>query len=97
MGLMLEAAKRNVWTAVLWFLVLAALGMAVGLLVKWEPMISGSGIPQVSGEMKGYLDQNCIKVIAGKLAGGVLCILGGLSLGREGPSVQLGAMTGKAF
>lgn len=27
---------------------------------------------------------------------GTLCIVGGLSLGREGPSIQLGAMVGKA-
>lgn len=32
-----------------------------------------------------------------KFVGGVLCIFGGLSLGREGPSVQLGAMAGKGI
>lgn len=30
-------------------LILAALAWIVGKLVKWEPMISGSGIPQVEG------------------------------------------------
>ena len=28
---------------------------------------------------------------------GTLCIIGGLSLGREGPSIQLGAMSGKGI
>ena len=58
-------------------------------------MSSGSGIPQVQGEMKGYLNQNWLKVILAKIIGGTLCIIGGLSLGREGPSVQLGAIDWK--
>ena len=32
-----------------------------------------------------------------KFAGGFLCMLGGLSLGREGPSIQLGAMAGQGI
>lgn len=80
---------------ILWMLFLTVLAIIVGKLVKWEPMISGSGIPQVSGEMKGYLSQNPVKVIIAKIIGGTLSIVGGLSLGREGPSIQLGAMAGK--
>lgn len=34
---------------------------------------------------------------AAKFAGGFLCMLGGLSLGREGPSIQLGAMAGQGI
>ena len=30
---------------------------------KWEPMISGSGIPQVEGEILGKLNQNWLKVL----------------------------------
>ena len=36
-----------------WFLVLAIFAVIVGRLVKWVPMISGSGIPQVEGEILG--------------------------------------------
>lgn len=78
-----------------WFLVLVLLAWIVGKLVSAEPMISGSGIPQLEGEMVGKLDQNWWKVIGGKFLGGFLCLLGGLALGREGPSIQLGAMAGK--
>ena len=60
-------------------------------------MASGSGIPQVQGELKGYLNQNWHRVLCSKIIGGTLCILGGLSLGREGPSVQLGAMAAKGI
>ena len=80
-----------------WFLILAALAWIVGKLVKWEPMISGSGIPQVEGEIAGRLSQNWKRVLPAKFAGGFLCMLGGLSLGREGPSIQLGAMAGQGI
>ena len=80
-----------------WFLVLFVLALIVGRLVKWEPMISGSGIPQIEGEIMGKLSENWKKVLPAKFLGGFLCILGGLSLGREGPSIQLGAMTGQGI
>ena len=74
------------------------MGLIVELLMSWEGMASGSGIPQVQGEMKGYLNQNLVSLfLCSKIIGGTLCILGGLSLGREGPSVQLGAMTAKGI
>lgn len=80
-----------------WFLVLVFLAVIVGKLVKWEPMISGSGIPQVEGEIMGKLRQNWKRVLPAKFAGGFLCLLGGLSLGREGPSIQLGAVSGQGI
>ena len=60
-------------------------------------MISGSGIPQLEGEMVGKLEQKWWKVLPAKFVGGFLCLLGGLALGREGPSIQLGAMVGKGI
>ena len=80
----------------LWFFVLFAMACIVGKLVKYEPMISGSGIPQVEGEMMGKLDQVWWKVLPAKFLGGFLSLFSGLSLGREGPSIQIGAMAGKA-
>ena len=66
-------------------------------LVSWEPLISGSGIPQLEGEMAGKLEQKWYRVLPAKFLGGFLCLLGGLALGREGPSIQLGAMAGKGI
>lgn len=93
----LSHIKGNPLRCAVWFLVLAGLAWIVGRLVKWEPMISGSGIPQVEGEVSGRLSQNWKRVLPAKFAGGFLCMLGGLSLGREGPSIQLGAMAGQGI
>jgi H+/Cl- antiporter ClcA len=82
---------------ILWFVVLFFLALIVGKILKWEPMATGSGIPQIIGEMKGYFDPAWWRVMIAKFLGGVLCIFGGLSLGREGPSLQIGAMSGKAL
>nr|WP_288452853.1 ClC family H(+)/Cl(-) exchange transporter [uncultured Anaerostipes sp.] len=91
----IDFTKGNGLLMTVWFLLLILMGILVGRLVAWEGMSSGSGIPQVQGEMKGYLNQNWLRILISKIIGGTLCILGGLSLGREGPSVQLGAMAAK--
>lgn len=74
-----------------WMLVLVILGILVGKMVKKNDMISGSGIPQVKGIMMGYIKDTWFGTLCLKFIGGAAAILGGLSLGREGPSVQLGA------
>ncbi len=78
-----------------WFGILAVMGIITAELIKWDPNSSGSGIPQVMGEVKGYFDVCWWKTLIAKFISGSLTALGGLSLGREGPSVQLGAMAAK--
>ncbi|HEL2146129.1 TPA: ClC family H(+)/Cl(-) exchange transporter [Streptococcus suis] len=76
------------------YLVIALL---VGKLIKDEPNAKGSGIPQVEAELKGIMDLNWWLVLWRKFIGGVLSIASGLMLGREGPSIQLGAVTAKGI
>lgn len=79
------------------FLVLIVLGYLVALQVKKEPMISGSGIPQVEGILTRRLKTNWFKVLINKFIGGLICLGAGFSVGREGPSVQMGACVGEGI
>lgn len=93
----LHASSQQPLFAVLGIFAIIFVAMTLFMMVKKIPLISGSGIPQVKGELKGQMDASWWKVLIGKFVGGVLAIGAGLSLGREGPSVQLGAMVGKGF
>lgn len=77
--------------------VLVVVAIAVAALINLEPEIGGSGIPQVEGELKGHVDMKWYRVLPAKFVGCALAIGSGLALGREGPSIQLGAMVGKGF
>jgi chloride channel protein, CIC family len=52
---------------------------------------AGSGIPHVEAVIEGKLPAAPILLFPIKFIGGLLAIGGGLALGREGPSVQIGA------
>ena len=81
--------------ALLCALILIVIALVVAWLLGREPDIAGSGIPQVEAELRGQKDMCWWRVIAAKMTGCALAIGGGLALGREGPSIQLGSMVGK--
>jgi CIC family chloride channel protein len=61
------------------------------LLAKIFPDVRGSGVPQTEAayQLAGGIIPNRVPI--GKFLTGVLCIGSGHSMGREGPSVQIGA------
>jgi CIC family chloride channel protein len=67
------------------------------LLAKYFPEARGSGLPQV--EAAYHLENGVIpgRVIFGKFFTGALCVGSGHSMGREGPSVQIGAGIASLF
>lgn len=83
--------KQPVWI-IPWVVVSIFLAIIVGRLVKSDGNIKGSGIPQVEGQLQGVIDVHWFSVLWKKFLGGVLSISAGLFLGREGPSIQLGAV-----
>ncbi|WEV67366.1 ClC family H(+)/Cl(-) exchange transporter [Bifidobacterium sp. ESL0769] len=83
--------RSNPWLLAPWALAAVAVGFFVAWLVKLEPMASGSGIPQVEGVVRLGLKMRAGIVLIVRFAGGLLCGMFGLSLGREGPSIQIGA------
>lgn len=83
------------WLIPIYFCILIISGYLVGRIIKNDWMISGSGIPQVEGVLLRKFNMNWLKVIVGKFVAGVMCIGAGLSLGREGPSIQMGAAAGQ--
>jgi len=79
-------------TGVRLFLVPILVSLLTGILLAHVfPDVRGSGVPQT--EAAYHLRDGLIpgRVPLGKFLTGVLCIASGHSMGREGPSVQIGA------
>jgi CIC family chloride channel protein len=69
-----------------------AVALAAWLVRHFSPHASGSGIPHVEAALRGELPPAPAGLIPVKFLGGLLAIGSGLALGREGPSVQMGAV-----
>ena len=65
------------------------IGLITYLILKKDPDTKGSGIPVMMGQMDGEFDVKSEKTIINKFITSVLTIGSGLTVGREGPSVQL--------
>ena len=72
------------------FIVLTLVGLANGwLLSHFAPEAAGSGIPQLKTAYRKNRGQISFRIVWVKFIAATLSVGGGLSLGREGPSVQL--------
>jgi chloride channel protein, CIC family len=74
-----------------------AIWAGVALVRRFAPETSGSGIPLVEAALHRDRDIRWPRVLGIKFTGGVLAIGGGLTLGREGPTVLMGAALGRAL
>ncbi len=87
----LSLSKERPLYILIFLLLFIALGCISSYCVHKEPNISGSGIPQVSGKLQHKLKYSWLSALVYKYIGGLAAIGSGLTLGREGPSVQIGA------
>jgi chloride channel protein, CIC family len=82
--------------AALGFALVVVGGAAAALVAAWlvrrfAPLASGSGIPHVEAVLRKEVPPAPYILLPVKFVGGVLAIGSGMALGREGPSVQMGA------
>lgn len=83
------------WIGWIFPMVLGAVGVALArALVRPQPLASGSGVQHVEAIMRGEAEPASIWVVPIKFVGGLLAIGSGLALGREGPTIQMGATIG---
>ena len=69
-------------------------GIAVRLVSQVAPEAAGSGIPHLKAVVYRLRSMRWSRILPVKFVGGVLAIGGGLALGREGPTVQMGGAVG---
>ncbi len=69
-------------------------GIGLWLVRRFAPEAAGSGIPHLKSVLHGETEMRWKRLLPLKFLAGVISIGGGLALGREGPTVQMGGAAG---
>lgn len=83
-------------------LIISSITTLIFVLFTWfmvrrvAPETSGSGVQEIEGALMHKRPVHWMRVLPVKFIGGVLAIAGGMVLGREGPTIQMGGNLGEA-
>lgn len=93
-------AWAQAWPWMGWVVPVAVGAVGAGLarwMVRREPLAAGSGVQHVEAITRGQAEPISLLAVPIKFFGGLLSIGTGLALGREGPTIQMGATIGAAL
>lgn len=79
------------------FALLFVTGLLIHFFIKKEPFIAGNAIPSVNSDLEAPLKGKWKSILPYKFFGAVLTLGSGVTMGLEGPSVQMGAFAGQAI
>ncbi len=91
-----EAGKFGV-ASWIWPFLFAVIGVVVSLLLvkKYAPEAGGSGVQEIEGALDEIRPMRWQRVLPIKFIASLFSLGSGLLLGREGPTIQIGANLGK--
>ncbi len=87
--------NTSLWYLASWIFAMFVMAALIDKLVSFAPLAGGSGIPQIMANIRGISVGSWWRTILAKITSCIMGVAAGLSLGREGPSIQLGGMVGQ--
>lgn len=90
-------AEHSGFMSWLWPILFAVIGISIALFLvrKYAPEASGSGVQEIEGALDGLRPMRWKRVLPIKFIASLFSLGSGLLLGREGPTIQLGANIGQ--